>query len=60
MRSDSMGVIKNMIRNWLEIKEPDSLHVDIDQLTNFEGQAFINGIWYRGDASELNLSLIHI
>lgn len=54
MRSDSMGVIKNMIRNWLEIKEPDSLHVDIDQLTNFEGQAFINGIWYRGDASELN------
>ncbi len=49
-----MGVIKNMIRNWLEIKSPDSLQIDIEQLTNFEGQAFINNIWYRGDASELN------
>lgn len=49
-----MGVIKNMIRNWLEIKNPDSLQIDIEQLTNFEGQAFINNIWYRGDASELN------
>lgn len=49
-----MGVIKNMIRNWLEIKKPDSLQIDIEQLTNFEGQAFINNIWYRGDANELN------
>lgn len=49
-----MGVIKNMIRNWLEIKNPDSLQIDIEQLTNFEGQAFINNIWYRGDAGELN------
>ena len=49
-----MGVIKNMLRNWLDIKNPDSLQVDIEQLTNFEGQAFINNIWYRGDASELN------
>lgn len=49
-----MGVIKNMLRNWLEIKNPDSLQIDIEQLTNFEGQAFINNIWYRGDASELN------
>ena len=54
MRSDNVGVIKNMIRNWLEIKNPDSLQIDIEQLTNFEGQAFINNIWYRGDASELN------
>ena len=54
MRSDNVGVIKNMIRNWLEIKNPDSLQIDIEQLTNFEGQAFINSIWYRGDASELN------
>ncbi len=49
-----MGVIKNMIRNWLQIDEPDSLRVDIEQLTNFEGQAFINDIWYRGDASEIS------
>ncbi len=54
MRSDNMGVIKDMIRNWLEIKNPDSLQIDIEQITNFEGQAFIYSIWYRGDASELN------
>lgn len=49
-----MGVIKDMIRNWLEIDEPDSLRVQIEQLTNFEGQAFINNIWYRGDAKEIS------
>lgn len=49
-----MGVIKNMIRNWLEIDEPDSLRIQIEQLTNYEGQAFINNIWYRGDARELS------
>lgn len=48
-----MGVIKNMIRNWLQIDEPDSLRINIEQLTNFEGQAFINDIWYRGDAKEI-------
>ena len=41
-----MGVIKNMLRNWLEIKNPDSLQIDIEQLTNFEGQAFINNIYH--------------
>lgn len=49
-----MGVIKNMIRNWLEFNEPDALNIKIDKLTNFEGQAFINNIWYRGEASELH------
>ena len=49
-----MGVIKNMIRNWLEIKEPDGLNIQIEKLTDFEGQAFINNIWYRGEARELN------
>lgn len=49
-----MGVIKNMIRNWLQIDEPDSLRINIEQLTNFEGQAFINNIWYRGDAKEIS------
>lgn len=48
-----MGVIKNMIKNWLEIEEPDSLRIQIEQLTDYEGQAFINDIWYRGDAKEI-------
>lgn len=49
-----MGVIKNMIRNWLEIKEPDSANIVINKLNTFESQAFINNIWYRGEANELD------
>lgn len=49
-----MGVIKNMIRNWLEIKEPDSANIVINKLNNFESQAFINNIWYRGETNELD------
>ena len=49
-----MGVIKDMVKNWLEIREPDNLNIQIDKLTNYEGQAFINNIWYRGEASELD------
>lgn len=49
-----MGVIKDMIKNWLEIKPPEGMQVQIEKLTNFEGQAFINNIWYRGEASELD------
>lgn len=48
-----MGWVKNMVRNWLEIKPPESLQIDIEQLTDYQGQAFINDIWYRGDANEL-------
>lgn len=48
-----MGWVKNMIRNWLEIKNPGSVNFDIEQLNNFESQAFINMIWYRGEPSEL-------
>ncbi len=49
-----MGVIKNMIKNWLEITEPEGMNVKIDKLADFEGQAFINEIWYRGEANELD------
>lgn len=48
-----MGWMKNMIKNWLEIKSPDSIQIDIEQLNNYESQAFINNIWYRGDPSEI-------
>ncbi len=48
-----MGWMKNMIRNWLEIKSSDSIQIDIEQLNNYESQAFINNIWYRGDPSEI-------
>jgi len=49
-----MGVIKDMIKNWLQIDEPSGLNIKIEKLTDYEGQAFINNIWYRGEASELD------
>lgn len=48
-----MGWLKDMIRNYLEIKEPQSLNINIEQMTDAEGQIFINKIWYRGIAGEL-------
>lgn len=48
-----MGWFKDMIRNYLEIKDPQGLNINIEQLTNEEGQIFINKIWYRGNAGEL-------
>lgn len=48
-----MGWVKKMIRNWLEIKSPDSIQMDIEQLNNYESQAFINNIWYRGEPNEI-------
>lgn len=49
-----MGVIKNMIKNWLEIRESDGSKIEIEKKTDFESQAFINNIWYRGESSELD------
>lgn len=48
-----MGWMKNMVRNWLEIKSPDSVQLNIEQLNNFESQSFINSLWYRGEPNEL-------
>ena len=48
-----MGWFKDMIKNYLEIKEPQGLNIDIEQMTDAEGQTFINKIWYRGNAGEL-------
>ena len=48
-----MGWFKDMIKNYLEIKEPQSLNINIEQMADTEGQIFINKIWYRGIAGEL-------
>lgn len=48
-----MGIIEK-IKNAFNIKPPQSMQIDIEQLTNFEGHTFINKIWYRGEASELH------
>lgn len=48
-----MGIIEK-IKNKFTIKAPQSIQIDIEQLTNFEGHTFINKIWYRGDSGELH------
>lgn len=48
-----MGWMKNMVRNWLEIKTPDSIQINVEQLNNYESQSFINNMWYRGEPNEL-------
>ena len=48
-----MGLMEK-IKNYFTIKPPQALQIDIEQLTNFEGHTFINNIWYRGDANELD------
>lgn len=45
--------IKTAIRNFLEIKEPQSVSVNITQLGDHEAEVFKNTLWYRGRANEL-------
>ena len=46
--------IKEKIRNFLEIDVSHGLSVNIEQLMDFEADAFRNRIWYRGKANELD------
>ncbi len=45
--------VKNAIRNFLEINTPQGLSVNIEQMLDFDAEAFKNSIWYRGRANEL-------
>ncbi len=47
------GRIKQMVRNFLEIEEPQGMSVQIEQLMDEEAEIFKNEIWYRGDSNEL-------
>lgn len=46
--------IKKTVRNFLEIKEPDSLSIAINQVYNHETETFRNRLWYRGQPEELS------
>ena len=48
-----MGLIEK-IKSAFTIKPAQSMQIDIEQLTNFDGHTFINKIWYRGEANELH------
>lgn len=42
------------IRNYLRIKDPQSLSIEINQLLSFDAEVFKNRIWYRGEPNELH------
>lgn len=48
-----MGWLKEKFRNWLEIRDPLPQVIDILAINNEDVEIFLNKIWYRGVAGEL-------
>jgi len=46
--------LRNMMRSFLEIREPEAMSINIDQLYSLEAMFFVNDLWYRGQANELH------
>lgn len=47
--------VKNKLRNWLNINKGfNPISAEINEIMDFEANAFKNKIWYRGDPSELH------
>lgn len=42
-----------MIKSFLDIKEPQGLSINIEQLYDLQSVFFVNNLWYRGQANEL-------
>ena len=42
-----------MIKSFLYIKEPQGLSINIEQLYDLQSVFFVNNLWYRGQANEL-------
>lgn len=53
MFNRTKSALKNAVRNWLNLTSANGLSVDIEELFDFDGNAFVNQIWYRGDGYEL-------
>jgi hypothetical protein len=49
-----MDVMREGARDWLRIREAEPFRAEIQQLLTFEGNAFKNRMWYRGEAYELD------
>lgn len=45
--------LKNAVRSFLNLNESHGLSVQIDELFDFETNAFVNEIWFRGEGYEL-------
>lgn len=53
MFNKTKSALKNAIKSWLNLTESTGLSVNIEELLDFEANAFVNEIWYRGDGYEL-------
>ena len=53
MFNRTKNALKNAIKSWLNLTSASGLSIDIDELLDFEANAFVNEIWFRGDGYEL-------
>ena len=47
------NALKNAVRSFLSLSESTGISAQINELFNFETNAFVNEIWFRGDGYEL-------
>lgn len=53
MFNRTKNALKNAIRSFLNLTEANGLSIQIDELLDFEANAFVNEIWFRGEGYEL-------
>ena len=53
MFNRTKNALKNAIRSFLNLTSASGLQIQIDELLDFEANAFVNEIWFRGDSYEL-------
>lgn len=53
MFNRTKNALKNAVRSWLNLTEANGLQLQIDELLDFDANAFVNEIWYRGEGYEL-------
>lgn len=53
MFNRTKNALKNAIKSWLNLTSANGLQIQIDELLDFEANAFVNEIWFRGEGYEL-------
>ena len=53
MFNRTKNALKNAIRSFLNLTRANGLSIQIDELLDFEANAFVNEIWFRGEGYEL-------
>ena len=53
MFNRTKNALKNAIRSFLNLTSANGLSIQIDELFDFEANAFVNEIWFRGEGYEI-------